>query len=455
MKPTSFFEFHVAPLIGGLKQIEVMGEGYLGSVDHGKGFDASSVGLAPVEHSDRLLKIVKEWDTRSRIPWETDTSMVLCDIFYYADSIAGFGKEKEYELSPRKVLKNALGKAREIGYEFKTSVEKEFFLLLESDGKLVPSDDAPYFAGPPLDKCYHVRRELARTLVKSFNINTEYGHHEVAKGQHELSFRVGSAIEMADKVLISDYAAENFIASRLWPIDGVDRRLIFTTMPKVFPDQNGSGQHIHMSLADKNGKNAFVPKDKSKLLSDEARYFIGGLLHHAPGLTLLLAPTVNSYKRLRPGFEAPITYDPGYAYWNRTMMIRVPGISAEKSARMEIRMADNRIQPHLAFAALLQAGLHGIAEKMDPGKPANGVDAFHLDPKDVKFVPTRLDLAIKEFKRDSYLTKALGAEASSEYAQLKNKEWDAFNKNNEWDPIEVSPWEMERYLYAHNVNYLD
>ncbi len=410
-------ELQFYPLVLGLRSIEIYGEGIKPALERGKGFDGSSVLLAPVEKSDLLLRPDKH--TLYQYPWDPEVAGVICDIYT-------FGGE-EYELSPRYILKKTLREAEERGYRMLGSVEIEFFVLSREREFL---DRAGYFTPHPSDRGFQLRREVAKAL-EEIGISVDYGHHEVAFSQHELTLRVDEALEMADKTVKARFVLKN-IAEKMG--------LFVDLMPKPFIGINGSGQHIHLSLSDvKTGRNLFAGDGTS--LSKLALNFIGGIIHHMKALSAIVAPTVNSYKRLVPHHEAPTSLS--WDYINRTTAIRVPGATSKRSVRVEFRVPDNTSNPYLTFAAILASGLHGIDEGMDPGEPLND-NAWRIDEK-LDSLPSTLGEALDELERDSYLKRKLGERAVSKYVELKRREWRDYLKSNEWDVNVVTDWEVEKY----------
>lgn len=417
-------EMQFTNLAGELKSVDLTYERFRESVRLGKGVDGSSVHMAPLERSDLIIKPIME--SYFRVPWnEGRTARVLCDIFKPAERVSEFAREKEYELSPRCILKRNLASAKEEGYEFVTSAEMEFFAL--KDGEFL--DRAPYFAPPPYDRGAELRRETLITMTK-VGVRGEYLHHEVATGQYEITLRHGNALRTADNVMTFKYVAKN-IAARAGAL--------ITFMPKPFAGMNGSGMHIHMSLR-RAKANAFYGRE---MLSKLARHFIAGVLAHAKALSALAAPTVNSYKRLVAGYEAPV-----YICWgfmNRSAMIRVPSFNSKRSARVELRMPDPTCNPYLTQAAILASGLHGIRERMDPGDAMT--DNAYESGGDLDELPGTLKEALGGLRKDRVIMNALGEAAAQKYIQTKTREWEEYERiNPDWDHATITHWETERYL---------
>jgi len=407
-------------LAGELKSVDVAYERFRECVRLGKCIDGSSVDLAPLEKSDLVLKPIM--DTYFEIPWnEGRTARVLCDLFRPAEKTTQFGHEEEYELSPRYILKRNMAA---VGYDFITSAEMEFFIL---KGRNV-ADQATYFASPPYDREAQLRRNIFTTM-EDLGVAGEFLHHEVATSQYEISLRHGSALRSADNVMAFKYIAKNVAAAA---------GMLVTFMPKPFAGMNGSGMHIHMSLK-RETENLFYGKEK---LSKVARYFIAGILNHAKALSALVGPTVNSYKRLLAGYEAPVYVC--WGYMNRSTMIRVPSFNSKKSARIELRTPDPMCNPYLAMAALLASGLDGMREHMEPGD-AMSSNAFEQKGPDK--LPGTLKEALEYLKSDQVITKALGDPAVNKYVEIKTRECDYYEKAHPiWDPATITEWETDRYL---------
>ncbi|MCG2717639.1 MAG: type I glutamate--ammonia ligase [Nanoarchaeota archaeon] len=386
-------------------------------------FDGSSVeGVSRICESDMFL--IPDTSTYAKIPWKKNVARLYCDI-HTPDG-------KPFEGDPRYILKKAIKKAKKLGYEYYTGPELEFFLLKKDEnGNLIPHDKGGYF-DLTLDQADEIRREIQQA-IEDFGLSVDMGHHEVAPGQHEINFDYDRALKTADNVLTMKYVVKE-IAKKY--------DLIATFMPKPIFGENGSGMHIHQSLF-KDGKNAFFDKKDEYNLSDIAYNFIAGQLEHAKGLAAIVAPTVNSYKRLVPGYEAPV-----YICWgqvNRSALIRIPRYKKgkEKATRVELRCPDPSANPYLAFAAMLSAGLDGMKNELTPPNPIED-DVYHFDEKERKkngicHLPYSLMDAIKELKKDEVIKKALGPDLFDKYVCAKIKEWDEFR-------VQVTEWEKEKYL---------
>ena len=332
-------------------------------VNDGLLFDGSSVaGLASINDSDLLAK--PDIDTFSTIPWRPEskgTSRFICDIF----TTDG----EPYDGDPRGILKKTLEKIKADGYTYNIGPEPEFFIIKEDEnGNYVPADEAEYFDVEPLDQGTDIRREIVFGL-EELGFDVEVSHHEVAAGQHEVDFKYADALKTADAVITFKEA-----------VKAVVNNLGFkaTFMPKPFLGINGSGMHCNQSLF-KDGENIFYDPNAENQISQEALYFIGGLLKHAQALSAILSPTVNSYKRLVPGYEAPCYI--AYGFKNRSTLLRIPA-SRGLGTRIECRSADPSCNPYLAFAALLEAGLDGLNNKIDPGEPTE-INLFALSEDEI------------------------------------------------------------------------
>lgn len=398
------------------------------ALEKGVWFDGSSIqGFARIHESDMVLRL--DPATYRILPWKSldrPTARIICDI-YRPDG-------RPFAGDPRYILRRAIAKAQEMGLTYNCGPELEFFLLRKNGERLhpAPHDVAGYFDFSPRDLAAAVRSDIVDVL-QALDIEVEMDHHEVATGQHEIDFRYAEALQAADNAITFKYAVKAIAAAY---------DLYASFMPKPFFGRNGSGMHTHQSLF-KNGTNAFYDPDDGYKLSKTAYSFIAGQLAHARALSAVVAPTVNSYKRLVPGYEAPV-----YICWariNRAALIRIPNYSEgrEQSTRAELRFPDPSCNPYLAFAVMLMAGLDGINQEMKPPAPVEE-DVYHFD--DAKLVelgieqlPGSLKEAIDELKADQVLMDALGEHTGSGFVEAKQAEWDEYR-------IQVSEWELGRYL---------
>ena len=435
-----FVSLQFTDIVGAVKSVQVPMHQLEEAVERGKWFDGSSIeGFARIAESDMFL--VPDLDTFSAIPWEpgigadgkeklhTGSARVICDVFMpNGEPFAG---------DPRGVLKRQLARLKDKGYVLNTGPELEFFLLRRADGgvQTLPHDAAGYFDLSE-DLGTEVRKEMMNAL-EDFGIRVETAHHEVATGQHEIDFEYADALRTADNAVTFKTTLKAVAASK---------GLYATFMPKPFFGINGSGMHTHQSLWDvKRARNAFSDPKDSYGLSETARQYIAGTLEHARGMIAVLAPLVNSYKRLVPGYEAPVYV--GWARINRSALIRIPQISkgSDASTRIELRCPDPSSNPYLAFAAMLAAGLDGMERKLTPPDPVEEnlyhFDAAKLESRKIRQLPGTLREALDELSRDEVIRDALGDHVLERFIEAKTEEWDEYR-------IQVSDWEVERYLEA-------
>jgi glutamine synthetase len=391
----------------------------------GISFDGSSIeGMVRIDESDMILK--PDITTFVIIPWSKEKSVVarmICDI-HLPDG-------RPFEADPRYVLKKIMAEAKEMGYELNVGPELEFFLF-KKDGDTattIPHDYGRYFEFAPTDLSEDIRREIVLTLTE-LNFDIEASHHEVAYGQHEIDFKYGDALTTADNVVTFKYVTKTIAKMH---------GLHATFMPKPITNDCGSGMHINVSLS-KDGNNAFYDPNADMEISDIARYFIAGVLDHIKAICCISNPLVNSYKRLVPGYEAPV-----YITWsgaNRSSLIRIPSARGN-STRVEIRNPDPSCNPYLTFAATLAAGLDGIKNKKDPGNMVDyNVFDFteqHLKEKGIETLPDTLSKSAEYLEQDEFLKEKLGQHVHNNIIRLAKAEWDAYR-------TEVHEWEIKRYL---------
>jgi glutamine synthetase len=338
---------------------------------------------------------------------------------------------------PRGTLKRALAKLAERGWTYNIGPEPEFFLFKGSNGHgvhPVPHDVGGYFDFSADDEAARVRIELMEALI-GMGIEVEVGHHEVALGQHEIDFRFANALRSADNVLTLKYTVKAIAAQH---------GLTASFMPKPVFGINGSGMHCHQSLFDDKGENVFYDAKDEFRLSKTAYSFIAGQLEHARALAAVVSPTVNSYKRLVPGYEAPAYV--GWAQSNRSALIRIPRYTEgrNKSMRAELRFPDPSSNPYLAFTVMLAAALDGIDKKMTPPAPLNNVNLYELNREErqkmgVGELPGSLAEALGELEKSEVLKAALGESVYEAFLRAKWDEWDQFR-------IHVTDYEIEKYL---------
>ncbi len=398
-----------------------------GALDDGMGFDGSSItGFNAIEESDMVA--IPDPETFQLMPRHTEeetlVARMICDI------VTPDGKP--YEGDPRYVLRRALERMSSMGFDtFNVGPELEYFLFRDPKG-VETLDEGGYFAMTTLDAATEWRQETIHAL-EGMGIPIEYAHHEVGPSQHEIDMRYADALAMADhtityRLIVKEIANKNGVYA--------------TFMPKPLFGENGSGMHTHQSLF-KNGRNAFFDKKDEWHLSADGKAFIAGQLRHAREISAVFAQWVNSYKRLVPGYEAPV-----YVAWsqrNRSALIRIPLYKpgAEQATRAEIRCPDPACNPYLTFATLLHAGLDGIEQGYELPEPME-TNLYHLTPEQrrergIVSLPETLGEAIDELAQSDLVRRALGPHIFDRYVELKRKEWDEYR-------VQLSEWEMERYL---------
>lgn len=401
------------------------------AIEEGIWFDGSSVeGFARIQESD--MRLMPDVGTYCILPWsqpERRRARIFCDIY--------LPNGTPFPGDPRGVLKRALARVAERGWQFNIGPEPEFFLLRRNGPDAihpVPHDVGGYFDFSASDEAQRVRASLMAALA-NMGLEIEMGHHEVALGQHEIDFRFSDALKAADNVVTLKYTIRALAAQE---------GLIATFMPKPIFGMNGSGMHTHQSIFDLDGKNLFFDGEDEHYLSPLAYGFIAGQIEHARALAAIVAPTVNSYKRIVPGYEAPV-----YVCWatiNRSAMIRIPSYSEgrESSIRVELRFPDPSCNPYLAFAAMLAAGLDGIDRDLSCPPPVNNVNIYEMDKRDlqkrgISQLPGSLAEALRELEGDPVIKDTLGTEAYTAFTRAKQAEWDEYSTR-------VMDWEVEYYL---------
>ena len=429
----SFISLQFSDVTGAVKSVDIPVAGLEGALEDGVWFDGSSVeGFARIQESD--MRLILDIDTYAVMPWtaeEVRRARIFCDI-YSADG-------RPFDGDPRGALKRMLAKIAERGWTYNVGPEPEFFLFKGANGdghrfSPTPHDTGSYFDFSPHDEAAHVRAELMDTLI-GMGLDVEMGHHEVALGQHEIDFRFADALRTADNVLTLKSAVKAIAAKH---------GLIASFMPKPVFGINGSGMHCHQSISDQDGNNLFFDEHDDMHLSKLACSFVAGQLAHARALAAVVAPTVNSYKRLVPGYEAPVYI--GWARQNRSALIRIPRYTEgrHKAVRAELRFPDPSSNPYMAFAVILAAALDGIDSGLTPPEPLNNVNLYHLTPKErkklgVKELPGSLAEALGELDKDEVVKGALGEGLYEAFTRAKWSEWDDYR-------LRVSDYEIERYL---------
>lgn len=428
----SFISYQFTDINGVVKSLDAPVGRLEEVLDHGIWFDGSSVeGFARIQESDMHLRV--DPDTYSILPWSPDDfrrGRVLCDIYMQnGEPFAG---------DPRGVLKRSLKKLEdERGWVLEIGPEPEFYLFLRDGNEQmhpVPYDVGSYFDFSANDAAVRVRTELMSALGQ-MGLEVEIGHHESGLGQHEIDFHFADALHTADNVQTFKSAVKA-IAAR--------NGLIASFMPKPMLNAAGSGMHCHQSIRDTEGNNLFYSAGDPFKLSELAYGFIAGQLEHARGLSAILAPTVNSYKRLVPGYEAPVYI--GWAEINRSALIRIPRTSSSngKGVRIELRFPDPSANPYLAFNAMLAAGLDGVDRGIKPPDPLNHVNVYELDLDEreamgIGSLPGSLQEALNAFEADEVLKRNMGEVLFSSFINARQAEWDDYRTS-------ISDWEVKRYL---------
>ncbi len=422
-----FIDLQFTDVVGMVKNVTIPAHELPGALVNGIWFDGSSIeGFARIAESDMHLR--PDASTFAILPWlsgEEATARLICDVYTPDGQL--------FEGNPRTVLRRVLEEAAALGFTYNTGPELEFFLLKPHlDGGLappIPHDSAGYFDAPS-DMAAGLRRQMANT-VEAMGIHVESMHHEVATGQHEIDCRYADALTTADNA-VTLRSALKVIAQ----LNG----LYCTFLPKPIQGINGSGMHVHQSLTyTATGKNAFADPGDPHGISELAKQFIAGQLAHAQGMCAVLAPLVNSYKRLVAGYEAPVVIS--WARINRSALIRVPRVPSEEETRVELRCPDPSCNPYLAFAVMLAAGLDGIRRKLI-APDATEENIHLLDSRRraaLDLLPESLNQAINALEKDEIVRTALGALICDRFVSAKRLEWEEYR-------LEVTSWELEKYL---------
>ena len=424
-----YIRLQFTDMLGMLKNVEVPVTRLDDVLENNVMFDGSSIeGFVRIQEADMYL--YPDLNTFLVLEWEETTygkvARLICDVYT--------SKRVPFVGDPRGILKRNIEKMRQMGFfKFNCGVEPEFYLFkLDEKGNptLNPSDAGGYFDLSPIDTAEDCRRDIALQLQK-LGFVIEASHHEVGPGQQEINFRFDNAVEACDNIQTFKLVVKN-VARR--------HGLHATFMPKPISNIAGSGMHVNCSLADMDGKNVFYDSESKNGLSEIANRWISGLIHHADGLSLFCNPTVNSYKRIVPGYEAPC-----YVSWsdaNRSTMIRIPAARGNKT-RTELRSVDPSANPYLAIACILAAGLDGVAGNVELVEPVYA-NLFAIKEKErealgVRSLPENLSQAIKAFEKDKYLQDAVGDHISKKMIMAKSLEWDEYRKF-------VTEWEITHYL---------
>lgn len=426
----SFIRLQFTDILGTMRNIAITASKLPDALDNMCMFDGSSIkGFVNIEESDLYLH--PDLDTFTIFPWRPHQGKVarlICDVYT--------PEGKRLESDPRYILQNVIKEAEEMGYIFEVGPECEFFLFnTDEHGNPTtePHDKAGYFDLAPLDNGENCRRDICLTLEEMGYI-VESSHHEMAPGQHEITFRYDDALKTADRL-----ATFRTVVKTIAKKNGLHA----TFMPKPLQGVSGSGMHLTMSLR-KGGVNVFNNPDKTKRLSETACNFAAGLLKYTPDMACLTNPTVNSYKRFTPGYEAPC-----YISWsetNRSLLVRVPAAKEGQDARVELRSPDPTANPYLALAACLKAGLMGIKNK-EQLPPSIDVNIYKLSEKEreslgIKSLPISLNEAIRIARKSEFIKELLGEKFAHNYFEAKEEEYDEYRKT-------INQWEIEKYLIEY------
>ncbi len=424
-----FIRLQFTDIFGMLKNVAITAGQLEKALDNRCMFDGSAIeGFVRMEETDMYL--YPDLDTFEIFPWRPQQGKVarlICDVHCPDGS--------PFEGDPRYVLKRVLKEAEAMGYRFNVGPECEFFLFhTDEQGRPTTTthETAGNFDVGPIDLAENVRRDIVLNL-EDMGFDIESSHHEIAPAQHEVDFQYETGLRAADNILTFKMAVKT-IAKR--------HGLHATFMPKPKAGVNGSGMHINMSLEDLGGRNLFADDSDERGLSRLAYEFLAGILHHIKSMTILTNPLVNSYKRLIPGYDAP-TYIAWSTASNRGQLIRIPS-SRGASTRIELRSPDSAMNPYLALASCLAAGLDGIRRGLTPPEPVSrnvaGMTEEEIRSWGISQLPETLGEAIEEFEKDTFLQQVLGKHIYTKYLAAKKKEWDLFRS-------QVTDWEIGEYLY--------
>jgi glutamine synthetase len=437
---------HFTDLLGSFKGRTIPVEEVENALAEGVGFDGSSlIGGVGIEESDMIMK-------------PDITTFAVCPYYFYDKSVASFicnlytPEGKRFEGDPRYICQKTLERLMADEYDPTAAAELEFYLVQKTaSGDFQPVenhliDKQRYFdIAPGRDVTETFRMELTNALF-TMGIEVERQHHEVGAAQNEITFKYSDPMTTADNIMRYKFAAKA-VADRKYG-------WIATFMPKPWFGKPGSGMHVHLGLFNlKTGRNLFYDKDGYANISQKCRYFIGGILEHARALCAVVAPTVNSYKRLVPGYEAPV-----YITWsrkNRSALIRVPEYypGKENEARIEFRCPDPLCNPYLAYAVVFEAGLDGIKRRIEPGDPID-INVYHLSEAKrrelgIRVLPSSLKETLEEWRSDDICIRTLGRENAEKYLELKMQEWREYELHMPKDDKNiVTLWELQKYIYA-------
>ncbi|PEN05204.1 type I glutamate--ammonia ligase [Longimonas halophila] len=426
-----FLRLQFTDILGTVKNVSIPAGQAEKAFSEGIYFDGSSIeGFVRIQESD--MRLEPDPDTFAVLPWRsrrsdgTVSARLICDVINTTTGEPFVG-------DPRFVLRRAIQRAKDMGYELNAGPEPEFFIFeQDEDGRATTKthDAGGYFDLGPKDMAQEIRAEIIY-MLQEMGFEVEASHHEVARGQHEIDFKYDDALTTADNI-----ATFRAVVRAVAGLHGVHA----TFMPKPISGINGSGMHTHLSLF-QGGTNLFHDDDDEFNLSEEAYAFLGGILEHAPAITAICNPTVNSYKRLVPGYEAPI-----YIAWsdvNRSALVRKPAARVPAASRIELRSPDPSCNPYLALAVMLHAGLDGIEKGMEAPGPVreNIYDFTEADrlERGIETLPSTLGQAVNALKEDDVILDALGSHVSEKFIEAKTVEYTEYLAS-------VSGWELERYL---------
>jgi glutamine synthetase len=426
-----FISLQFTDVTGSVKSVDIPSQRMESALEDGVWFDGSSVeGFARIQESD--MRLVIDPHTYVVLPWspeETRRARVFCDIYTPGG--------EPFSGDPRGNLRRILARIEQRGWVYNVGPEPEFFLFKRNGPQMihpVPHDVGGYFDFSANDEAVRVRTELMAAL-EGMGLEVEMGHHEVALGQHEIDFRFANALQTADNVLTLKYTVKALAAQH---------GLIASFMPKPIFGINGSGMHCHQSLFDSDGENLFFKRDDRYHLSPVAYGFMAGQLKHARALAAVVSPTVNSYKRLVPGYEAPVYV--GWAQINRSALIRIPRYTEgrDKALRAELRFPDPSSNPYLAFSVMLAAALDGIENQLSCPEPLNNLNVYDLTAEErhaqnIAELPGSLTEALRELDQDEVLKESLGPII---YEAFRRAKWAEIEESR----MKVTDWEVERYL---------
>jgi len=429
-RDVDFVRLQFTDILGTVKNVSIPATQLKKAFTEGIYFDGSSIeGFVRIQESD--MRLDPDPETFAVLPWhsqgESASARLICDVI---DTSTG----EPFVGDPRHVLKRAIERAEGMGYTLNAGPEPEFFVFeKDADGRATTRthDAGGYFDLAPKDLASDLRREIIDVL-ETMDFEVEAAHHEVAEGQHEIDFKYADALTTADN--IATFRSVVRAVAEMHDLHA-------TFMPKPIPRINGSGMHTHLSLFDRDGENAFHDADDEFDLSETARSFLAGVLEHAPALAAVCNPTVNSYKRLVPGYEAPV-----YVAWsdvNRSALVRKPAARTPAASRIELRSPDPSCNPYLALAAMLHAGLDGVERGLAAPDPVReniyDFDDATRAERGVDTLPANLNEAVDALESDEVVMDALGEHVGPKFVEAKRAEYDEYK-------AEVSDWEIDRYL---------